>query len=415
MLTPSGWLSLVFATAAIVLGRILVLTEVTILGAVIMLLVAASVLAVWVFCPKTKVRRHHPSSIVAAGQTSEVVLEFEKKIWPPVKLPMRVQDSFYHYKPGAEAEQDSKKNSEPQNGQEPRSSDFERFTATFNILRKSESVAYSFTPQRRGVIRFGPLTARASDPFGIARRRWREFSSTEILVLPPIEDVIPPQTSLIAKSQKEDICSIWQGSPSGDFLTLREYTSGDDLRHVHWKSSAKTGDLMIRQSEHRRESGAFLLLDTRSGAASEQDFEKMVGAAASLCVASRNHRMPLHLATFHMEPVHVRDEASLLEALRELALVAPSAEPSLPQEPKQQRAAVLFTGDRLGSFAGGVQNGGIASNAWLRVCFGENLLDASWMRIPAEAKFADVWNSYFWKSNSGLADASQPGEFSRVG
>ena len=411
MLTPSGWLSLVVAFVAIVLGRILVLTEVVILGAVLLLLTAASFWAVWVFCPKTKVRRHHPFLVVSAGQTSEVVLEFEKKIWPPVKLPMLVQDSFHHYKPGVETHQNGK----PRNGGKPSSSDFERFTASFNILRKSESVAYSFTPQRRGVIRFGPLTARASDPFGIARRRWQEFSSTEILVLPPTEDVIPPQTSLIAKSREEEICSIWQGSPSGDFLTLREYASGDELRHVHWKSSAKTGDLMIRQSEHRRESGAFLLLDTRAGAASEQDFEKMVGAAASLCVASRNHRMPLHLATFHMEPVNVRDEASLLEALRELALVAQSAEAPLPQEAKQQKAALLFTGDRLESTASGVQNGRTDSTAWLRVCFGENLLDASWMRIPSEAKFADVWNSYFWKSDSGLSATNHSGEFSRVG
>ena len=400
MLTPSGWLSLVFATVAIVLGRVLVLTEVTILGAVIMLLVAASVLAVWVFCPKTKVSRHHPSSVVTAGQTSEVILEFEKKVWPPVKLPMHVQDLFTHYKPGSETDQDG---------------DHERFTASFNILRKSKSVAYSFTPQRRGVIRFGPLTARASDPFGIARRRWRDFSATEILALPPIETVIPPQTSLIAKSQEEEVCSIWLGTPSSDFLTLREYDSGDDLRHVHWKSSAKTGDLMIRQSEHRRESGAFLLLDTRAGAASEYNFEKMVGAAASLCVASRGRRMPLHLAAFHMEPVLVKDEASLLEALRALALVAQSAEMPLPQDPKQQRAAVLLSGDRLESIA---DSGDISSTAWLRVCFGENPPDASWMQIPTEAKFADVWNSYFWKSNSGLAATlaatGQLGEFSRV-
>ena len=395
MLTPSGWLSLVFATVAIVLGRILVLAEVTILGAVIMLLVAASVLAVWVFCPKTKVRRLHPSSVVAAGQSSEVVLEFEKKIWPPIKLPMHVQDLFLHYKPGAETDQDC-----------------ERFTASFNILRKSKSVAYSFTPQRRGVIRFGPLTARASDPFGIARRRWKDFSVTEILALPPIENVIPPQTSLIAKSQEEEICSIWRGSPSGDFLALREYASGDDLRYVHWKSSAKIGDLMIRQSEHSEESGAFLLLDTRAGAASEQDFEKMVGAAASLCSASHNRRMPLQLAAFHMEPVHVRDEASLQEALRALALVTQSAETPLPQDPKQYRAAILFTGDRFGSIA---DDGGIANTAWLRVCFGENLPDAFWMQIPPEAKFADIWNSYFWKSNSGPAATSLPGELSRVG
>lgn len=380
MLTPSGWLSLSVSVIALLAGRVWVLAEVVILGATGALLVAVSWLAVWVFSAKSRIRRHHPSSVVSVEEGAEVGIEFERRLWPPVKLPMHVQDALKHYRPGAKR----------------RSEDCERFTVSFNLSGKSKSAAYSFSPARRGIVRFGPLSARASDPFGIARRKWKVATVTEILVLPPIEDVIPPQLSLLAKSQEEEVCSIWQGSPSGDFLTLREYVHGDDLRQVHWKSSARTGKLMIRQSEHRRESGALLLLDTRTEAAGEQDFEKMVGAAASLCIACRNHRMPLHVATPHAEPLLVRDDASLEEALRMLAMVPQSSEAQRPQDFKEHRAVVILTGDRFGSAAGGIE-----SIAGLRVCFGERPSAESGIWVPADAKFSDAWNSYFWQSRPG--------------
>lgn len=396
MLTPSGWLSLSLSLAALAVGRIWVLAEVVILGAIGVLLVIASLLAVWVFCPKSRIRRHHPSSVVSVEEGAEVGIEFEKRLWPPVKLPMLVRDPLRHYRPGAESAQSSKL----RNSAKKRSEDYERFTVSFNLSGKSKSAVYSFSPARRGLVRFGPLSARASDPFGIARRKWIEAAVTEILVLPPIEDVIPPQLSFLAKSQEEEVCSIWQGSPSGDFLTLREYVHGDDLRQVHWKSSARTGKLMIRQSEHRRESGALLLLDTRSEAASEQDFEKMVGAAASLCIACRHHRMLLHIATTHAEPLLVADDASLEEALRMLAMVPQSSEAQLSQDFKEHRAIVVLTGDRLGSVVGGIE-----SIAGLRVCFGEQPSSASGIWVPSGAKFSEAWNSYFWKSRS---DHPQP-------
>lgn len=414
MLTPSGWLSLIVSLVALAAGRILVLAEVVILGAVGVLLVAASLLAVWGFCPKTRIRRHHPSSVVSVEEGTDVSIEFEKRLWLPVKLPMHVQDTLKHYRPRAEGD------GELRNGSKSRSEDYERFTVSFNLSGKSKSAAYSFSPARRGIVSFGPLAVRASDPFGIARRKWKDATATEILVLPPIEDVIPPQLSLLAKSQ-EEVCSIWQGSPTGDFLTLREYVHGDDMRHVHWKSSARTGRFMIRQSEHRRESGALLLLDTRAEAAGEQDFEKMVAAAASLCLACRRHRMQLHLATPHAEPLLVRDDASLEEALRMLALVPQSAEPQRAQNFTGHRAVVVLTGDQMDDFADGegfsddegfsdgFQEVGIDSMAGLRVCFGEQPSAASGMWVPPGAKFSDVWNGYFWKSHLSYAETQPAG------
>ena len=392
MLTPSGWLTLVISVVALVVGRILVLAEVVILAAIGVLLVIVCLLAVWLFSPKTRMSRRHSSSVVSVDEDTEIGIEFEKRLLPPLKLPRHVQDTLQHFMPGADlhgSENSSQKR------------DYERFTVSFNIAGRASSVVYSFNPSRRGIVRFGPLRVRASDPFNIAWRKWQENMTTEILVLPPIEDVVPPALSMAAKSQNEETCSIWQGSPGNDFLTLREYVHGDDLRRVHWKSTARTGNLMIRQSEHRRESGALLVLDTRFGAASEQNFEKMVGAAASLCVACHNRKMPLEVVTFHhqLESLHVIDSASLESALRMLALVPQSEESISPEAlyPEAQLSKKLHQYGAVVVLTGSFADSNQGSLVGLQVCFGDQPTATSGMWVPTEAIFSDVWNSYFWK------------------
>src|SRR5436189_127318 len=54
--------------------------------------------------------------------------------------------------------------------------------------------------------------------------------------------------------------------PSGEFLTLREYAPGDDLRHVHWRSTARHDHVMVRQNEARRRAPVLVLLDVRPNA-----------------------------------------------------------------------------------------------------------------------------------------------------
>ncbi|MFI5053276.1 MAG: DUF58 domain-containing protein, partial [Acidimicrobiia bacterium] len=67
-----------------------------------------------------------------------------------------------------------------------------------------------------------------------------------------------------------------------DFLTLRSYELGDDLRRVHWRSTARTGELMIRQDEARWRSRAALVLDVHHAAHDAESFEVAVEAAASV-------------------------------------------------------------------------------------------------------------------------------------
>jgi uncharacterized protein (DUF58 family) len=82
-----------------------------------------------------------------------------------------------------------------------------------------------------------------------------------------------------------------------DFFGLREYEVGDDLRRVHWRSTARTGELMLRQDEMPWESRSTILLDTRPSTHSGESFERAVEVAASLATAMCRGRRQVRFLT----------------------------------------------------------------------------------------------------------------------
>ncbi|MBF9641206.1 DUF58 domain-containing protein, partial [Streptococcus pseudopneumoniae] len=84
-------------------------------------------------------------------------------------------------------------------------------------------------------------------------------------------------------------------SSDAAFHALRPYESGDDRRHIHWKMSAHTGQLMMRQYLETRRSHHLIVLDLKRENYGEADFELAVEAAASLAVSSLSSGQPLTL------------------------------------------------------------------------------------------------------------------------
>ena len=144
--------------------------------------------------------------------------------------------------------------------------------------------AYRIPTRRRGRYQVGPLLVRASDPFGLLTRTVANIGEAEVLVRPRIHDIAPPVavgSRVSAESAAAARRSV--GSDLGDeFLTLREYEVGDDLRRVHWRSTARTGELMIRQNEARWRSNATVVLDVHPDGHDDESFELAVEAAASI-------------------------------------------------------------------------------------------------------------------------------------
>ncbi len=185
-------------------------------------------------------------------------------------------------------------------------------------------VTHELPTDRRGVFAVGPLTVRLGDPLGLARRGDAASDQGHLIVHPAIHDVSPSPTGL-----RRDM----EGLPSGEaveggitFSNLREYVPGDDLRLVHWKSSAHVGDLMVRHNIDVHRPRTSVILDTAAARYDHDDFEAAVRATASLVVAAMTRRFPFSLRTTHGETFD--DRLPRLAVMDFLAAVAASASPS---------------------------------------------------------------------------------------
>ncbi|WP_277213681.1 DUF58 domain-containing protein [Isoptericola croceus] len=158
-------------------------------------------------------------------------------------------------------------------------------TATFRIGRLrpggSQEEIFTVPTHRRAVIPVGPVRTIRADPLGMLRR---ELSWSE-----PQELFVHPRTAVLADSfigRMRDL----EGRVTPDtsdsdisFHALREYVPGDDLRHIHWLSSARTGSIMVRQFEETRRSRIAVILSTRQDDyASPDEFELAVSVCGSL-------------------------------------------------------------------------------------------------------------------------------------
>jgi uncharacterized protein (DUF58 family) len=141
-------------------------------------------------------------------------------------------------------------------------------------------------PEQRGRYNIGPLEVEAADPFGLARLRSQALGTSEFVVHPRIERLLMPKDSGERQSVARASLRHATGPQGEDFYTIREYVEGDDLRKIHWASTAKRGKYMIRHEETPWHTRATIVIDDRRlpyGAFGEHvSFERTVSAAASV-------------------------------------------------------------------------------------------------------------------------------------
>jgi len=185
----------------------------------------------------------------------------------------------------------------------------------------------------RGVHDVGPVIYEKADPVGAISRRIRTGERIELLVAPQVTD-LPAFAGGLANDL--DGATSQQLSMSDlAFHALREYVPGDDLRHVHWRSSGKAGELLVRQFHETRRGHITILLDpARSSYPRARDFELAVSMATSIALrAVRDDldtyfRCGPHLARSR-EPVAMTDIAcrfTLEDADQHVAHVASAAD-----------------------------------------------------------------------------------------
>ena len=201
-------------------------------------------------------------------------------------------------------------------------------------------LTYLLRSDLRGKFEIGPLQLRVADSFGLVELT-RSLSGRTTFVVTP--RVVPLARTVVSRS--------WGGEGNGrarltstageDDVIPRAYRDGDEFRRVHWRSTARYGELMVRREEQRWRNKATILLDSRSvshaGRGAASSFEAAVSAAASVGV---------HIAQEGLTGQFISDSEVIRSVpffedrvLDMLAVIRPSAKRSLTQPLKELRAS----------------------------------------------------------------------------
>ncbi|WP_305788204.1 DUF58 domain-containing protein [Symbioplanes lichenis] len=176
------------------------------------------------------------------------------------------------------------------------------------------TVDYPVPTTRRGVVPVGPLRVTRTDPLGLLTLS-RTYGETATVWVHPRIHLLRAVPAGMARSLDGHIDKVPHGTITFD--SLREYVVGDELRRVHWRSSAKVGELMVREQLDTSEPTIVVLLDDRASAHPGRDpesFEIACEAAASVVAAAVREDLPV---TLHL--VSGRARGPFLDVLTEAA------------------------------------------------------------------------------------------------
>lgn len=186
---------------------------------------------------------------------------------------------------------------------------------------------YSLSTEQRGVQRLGPLTARVEDPFGLARRSVEAAGRSAVVVLPGVVPLDPLPAAVGDEPELGTHAMVASSTVDEEFTGLRAYVAGDDVRRIHWPSTARAATPVVRQFEVPWQHRTSVLLDLRASSYDAASFERAVVVAASvasLC-ARRNELLRLG-TTADPDTPFVPATSELDHLLDQLAVVQPTSE-----------------------------------------------------------------------------------------
>ncbi|MEV7327273.1 DUF58 domain-containing protein [Micromonospora sp. NPDC093244] len=163
---------------------------------------------------------------------------------------------------------------------------------------RDTEVRYEVPTDRRGVVPVGPLRVTRRDPLGLVALARPYGETTPVWVHPRIHPLTAVPTGA-GRSLDGRVDGVPHGSITFD--SLREYVVGDELRRVHWRTSARVGELMVRENVDTSLPRLVVLLDNRAVAHPQQvdgvadSFESACEAAASVVTAAHRADLPVLL------------------------------------------------------------------------------------------------------------------------
>lgn len=179
---------------------------------------------------------------------------------------------------------------------------------------------FAIPTHRRAVIVAGPAVSVRGDQLGILRRTVRWTDPVDLFVHPETTPLTPSAAGLVRDLEGQVTKKVTNNDLS--FHALRPYIPGDDRRYIHWRSSARTGELMVRQFEETRRSQLIMLhSENQAYYESDDEFELAVSVTASIGaqvvrdgtridVVSENRRLRTH------SPVALLDDSCRFESTK---------------------------------------------------------------------------------------------------
>lgn len=193
-----------------------------------------------------------------------------------------------------------------------------RFTLHQVAGHTHREFTYQINSTKRGRYVAGPLRAETRDPFGLVRLMRSQTSGAEVLITPIVHDLNIGSWRSAGHTVGE-VSPQRIGMMGEDDVLLREYRHGDDLRRVHWRSSARFGQLMVRREEQAWDPTALVLVDSRVvsnvGEGPDCPLEWMVSCAASAAIhfLRRGFRVAVADASGHLYQARPQHESALAE------------------------------------------------------------------------------------------------------
>jgi uncharacterized protein (DUF58 family)/transglutaminase-like putative cysteine protease len=268
MPSRSGWLTLAVGILALCGARVVGYLELWVFGATAIALVIGAVALVSLGRFPLRVERVLRPSRVRAGQPGSIELRVTNKTQgrsPTVALTESVgpgPPALVHVAPLASG--------------------------------RGVQAAYQLPTNGRGRIQIGPLDAIMRDPLRLARRRLRVAPVAGLTVHPePLDiDLVGSGAVGLAGPTPRSVAG---GTVA--FAGLREYATGDDLRRVHWRASARHGDLLVRIDDDERDAARTVVLDVRPGLHGPGRLDQAASAALAILDAGAAMGAPLRLIT----------------------------------------------------------------------------------------------------------------------
>jgi uncharacterized protein (DUF58 family) len=304
-ITRQGVSVCVAGVAALVVGRVFGIVELYVIGAACFAAVAVAVAAVWTRRPRIEASRWIHPSLLVAGDTGRVDIAIEhtgRVSSAPFVLEEAVQRT----------------NTEDHVARLPMSA-----------LRagSSSTSGYRVPTAARGVIQLGPLRAVTTDVLGLARSSKPVVGIDEIVVAPRTEVLDMPELGRGAVG--EALLASSRRLGPGDFHGLREYATGDEPRSIHWRASARTDELMVREHTVEGLHQCTVVFDPSLEAhGGTANFERGVTAAASLVHSAA--RAGLNTRFITGGGIDLRGPEVVANTLRVLARIEAGGPTALP-------------------------------------------------------------------------------------